>query len=136
MNPSNDSLKRAWELLRADSIESVDNLLLENRLMNEMKKQTTPRSWKRKLALAAALVIGFLAVGSGIAVAAGYNPFKTFTVFLKDGKAVITDEQGNPVPGEVVDMEYHENGAVKSVTVHVKGGTEGSMQMPGAEKPK
>ena len=136
MNPSNDSLKRAWELLRADSIESVDNPLLENQLMNEMKKQATPRSWKRKLALAAALVIGFLAVGSGIAVASGYNPFRTFTIFFQDGKLVITDENGNPVPSEVVKMEYQDDGAVKTVTVHVNGGNEGAVKKSASEKPK
>ncbi len=113
MNPSNDSLKRAWELLRADSIESVDNPLLENRLMNEMKKQSTPRTWKRKLALAAALIIGFLAVGSGIAVAAGYNPFRTIHDF-QNGNPVITDD----------------NFQVKS------DGADGSLQMKSTEKPK
>ena len=70
MNPSNDSLKRAWELLRADSIESVDNPLLENQLMNEMKKQATQRSWKRKLALAAALVAAAFSYCCAFAAAA------------------------------------------------------------------
>lgn len=130
MNSSNDSLKRAWELLRADSMESVDNPLLENRLMNEMKRHATPRSWKRKLALAAALLIGFMAVGSGIAVAAGYNPFRTLTIFFQDGNVVITDENGHAVSGELVDLKVKEEGGQKEITVQLKGTAQSNLEKP------
>lgn len=136
MKPSNDSLTRAWELLKADSIEAADNPLLENRLMNEMKKSATPHTWKRKLALAAALVIGFLAVGSGIAVAAGYNPFKTLTVFFQDGKVVITDENGNQVSGDNVKIDVKEEGGQKQVTVELKAGPGGTVKMQSSGEQK
>lgn len=88
----NDSLDHMWKVLRADSAELADNPQLEKRLMQEMNKLTRPRSVWRRLAIAAGLLVGCLAVGHGIAVAAGYN---IFHVFIVEGHPIVVDEAGN-----------------------------------------
>lgn len=97
----NYSLDHAWKTLQADSTELPDNPHLEKRLMQELHRQQKPRSMWRKLAIAAGLLVGCLALGSGIAVAAGYNPFRTFEVFFNTttGEVTVFDENGQPAQG-------------------------------------
>ena len=90
----NDPLDHMWKVLRADSTELANNPQLEKRLMQEMNKMQKPYSPWRKVAIAAGVLVGCLALGSGIAVAAGYNPLQLFYVVA--GSSVVLDEQGNP----------------------------------------
>lgn len=132
----NDPLDHMWQCLQADSAESADNPLLEKRLMNEMNQptKTTPR-W-RKYAIAAGVMLGVLSLGTGIAVATGYNPFKTYSVTLDQGHVTVVDENGTPVPPEALNIEVkEENGqtrvtarieATPGTTVKVKAGTPAS----------
>ncbi|HQR43488.1 MAG TPA: hypothetical protein PLX97_12405 [Gemmatales bacterium] len=90
----NDPLDHMWKVLRADSSELANNTQLEKRLMQEMNKMQKPNSLWRKVAIAAGVLAGCLALGSGIAVAAGYNPLQLFYVVA--GTSVVLDENGNP----------------------------------------
>jgi hypothetical protein len=115
-----DLLQRAWEVLKADSIELAPQPLLEKRLMKAMIMQTTKRTWQRKLLIAAGLLLSFLIAGTGICVAAGYNPFKTITVMFDGNKVHITDENGNAVSGELVDMKVVEENGVELMEITVE----------------
>lgn len=116
-----DPLQRAWELLKADSPELAPQPQLEKRLMNAMNTKTSAQPWRRKLLIAAGLLLGFLVAGTGICVAAGYNPFKTITVMFDGTDVHITDENGNSVSGEVVDMQIAEDKGVKQMTITING---------------
>lgn len=122
-----DPLQRAWEVLKADSLELAPQPQLEKRLMNEMNTKTTVYPWRRKLLIAAGLLMGFLIAGTGICVAAGYNPFKTITVMFDGTDVHITDENGNAVSGEVVDMKVVEENGVKTmeITINSNDGSPG-----------
>lgn len=99
-----DPFEHAWKSLQADSTELPDNPHLENRLMQELHRQQKPRSMWRKLIIAAGLLVGCLALGSGIAVAAGYNPFRTFQLIFdtNTGELTVYDENGNATKGVIV----------------------------------
>ena len=126
MNESYDPLEHVWKCLKADTAELAGNPHLEKRLMNEMNKPIARRPLWRKMAIAAGLMIGCLVLSGGIAAAAGYNPFKTLTVFFSgDGKLVITDENGNPVSGELVNIDVKEAGGQKQVTVQLNADKQG-----------
>lgn len=116
-----DPLQRAWEVLKADSLELAPQPQLEKRLMNEMHTKTTAHPWRRKLLIAAGLLMGFLIAGTGICVAAGYNPFKTITVMFDGTDVHITDENGNAVSGEVVDVKMTEENGVKLMEITING---------------
>ena len=72
-----DPLERAFELLKADSTGLADNPNLENKLMNELRRQNRPSRFK-KVALVLAVLVGLVLAGGGIAMAAGFNPIEFF----------------------------------------------------------
>lgn len=135
---SDDPLQRAWEVLKADSLELAPQPQLEKRLMNEMHAKTTAHPWRRKLLIAAGLLIGLLIAGTGICVAAGYNPFKTITVMFDGTDVHITDENGNAVSGELVEMKVVEENGVKMMEFTINGtdGTPGKATWESAPQKK
>ena len=138
MHESHDPLEHVWKTLKADTAELAGNPLLENRLMIEMNKPRAKRSVWRKLAIAAGLLLGCMVLGGGIAAAAGYNPFKSLYIFIgNDGKPVITDEHGNSVHAELVNIDVKDANGQKEVTVRFNPGEQGgTVTLKPTEQPK
>lgn len=133
----NDPLDHMWQCLKADSNELAVNPQLEKRLMNEMNRSRSPRPAWKKLAIAAGLLLGCLVLSGGIAMAAGYNPFKTFFVTFDGNNVVVTDETGQQVSGELVNYEVKEANGQKEVTVQIHGGQQGkTMKLQTVPPPK
>lgn len=137
MHESHDPLEHVWKCLKADTAELAGNPLLEKRLMNEMNKPIARRPFWRKMAIAAGLLLGCLVLSGGIAAAAGYNPFKTLTVFFgNDGKAIITDENGNQISSDAVKLDVQEVNGQKQVTVELKADGNGKVNLQSVAPPK
>lgn len=131
MTNRRDPLERAFELLKADPTGLACDSTLETKLMTQLERQNRPRNWLKRVALVAAVVVGLVLAGGGIALAAGYDPIRLFVTFDADGNGVVLDENGNPTDAQVTFVPTGNGEVEATVTVTQPGTYQVTVTPPG-----